>query len=270
MPSPTTAGVLGMARITGFSVPSINSSRSVPTPAMIEISSVSRRSPALRSVASTTGASLGLTHNRIRSAPDTRAWKSESTVIPSASEAASQVAGFLSPAQTRSCATSFPESSPRSSVWPITPAPMTPSVAPSPITGTGSVCSDFFEMEMTSIQAREEAERSPACLRTSSLKVTPGRGGGWRPVRKDLARGSEPGQMAVVFLHVRSARPCGSALELSRRSLHVRFYIDAVTGAPHIHNHGVDEEEVMEVLERPAEDRGPRGFQDCFGPDSFW
>jgi hypothetical protein len=30
-------------------------------------------------------------------------------------------------------------------------------VAPSPITGTGWVCSDFFDMEMTSIQARAQA-----------------------------------------------------------------------------------------------------------------
>ena len=60
-PSPTTAGVLGMARMIGFSVPSIDSSRSVPTPARIDISSVSRRSPALRSAASATGASFGFT-----------------------------------------------------------------------------------------------------------------------------------------------------------------------------------------------------------------
>ena len=40
--------------------------------------------------------------------------------------------------------------------------------------------------------------------------------------------------------------------------MHTRFYIDPVTGAPHIHNHEVDEGEVMEVLEKPSEDRAGR------------
>ena len=35
----------------------------------------------------------------------------------------------------------------------------------------------------------------------------------------------------------------------------VRFYIDSRTGEPHIHQHGVTEDEVLEVLERPGEDR---------------
>jgi hypothetical protein len=40
--------------------------------------------------------------------------------------------------------------------------------------------------------------------------------------------------------------------------LHTRFYIDPATGAPHIHNHEVAEEEVIEVLEKPGEDRAGR------------
>jgi hypothetical protein len=40
--------------------------------------------------------------------------------------------------------------------------------------------------------------------------------------------------------------------------LHTRFYIDPVTGAPHIYNHEVAEEEVIEVLEKPSEDRAGR------------
>jgi hypothetical protein len=40
--------------------------------------------------------------------------------------------------------------------------------------------------------------------------------------------------------------------------LQVRFYIDPATGAPHIHNHFVDEDEVIEVLARPGEDRPGR------------
>jgi hypothetical protein len=38
----------------------------------------------------------------------------------------------------------------------------------------------------------------------------------------------------------------------------VRFYIDPVTGVPHIHNHHVDEEEVIDVLAKPGEDRPGR------------
>ena len=37
-----------------------------------------------------------------------------------------------------------------------------------------------------------------------------------------------------------------------------RFYIDPATGAPHIHNHQVSENEVIDVLERPGEDRAGR------------
>ena len=48
-----------------------------------------------------------------------------------------------------------------------------------------------------------------------------------------------------------------TALE-SRSSLRTRFYVDPVTGAPHIHNHHVDEHEVVDVLDRPGEDRAGR------------
>jgi hypothetical protein len=37
--------------------------------------------------------------------------------------------------------------------------------------------------------------------------------------------------------------------------LTIRFYIDPATGSPQIHNHHVDEDEVMDILERPGEDR---------------
>jgi hypothetical protein len=39
--------------------------------------------------------------------------------------------------------------------------------------------------------------------------------------------------------------------------MNVRFYIDPETEAPHIHKHGVDEEEVVDVLS-PGEDRPGR------------
>lgn len=35
----------------------------------------------------------------------------------------------------------------------------------------------------------------------------------------------------------------------------IRFYLDPATGQPHIYNHGVNEQEVEEILEGPGEDR---------------
>ena len=40
--------------------------------------------------------------------------------------------------------------------------------------------------------------------------------------------------------------------------MNARFFIDPETEAPHIHNHGVDEEEVVDVLLSPGEDRPGR------------
>ena len=40
--------------------------------------------------------------------------------------------------------------------------------------------------------------------------------------------------------------------------MNIRFYIDLETGLPHIYKHGVEEEEVEEVLENPGEDRPGR------------
>jgi hypothetical protein len=52
------------------------------------------------------------------------------------------------------------------------------------------------------------------------------------------------------------------------RALRIRFYIDPSTGAPHILNHRVGEDEVADVLEGPGEDRaGGEAFQDCLGAD---
>ncbi len=40
--------------------------------------------------------------------------------------------------------------------------------------------------------------------------------------------------------------------------MQARFYIDPATGRPHIHNHQVSEDEVIEVLDKPGEDRPGR------------
>lgn len=40
--------------------------------------------------------------------------------------------------------------------------------------------------------------------------------------------------------------------------MNVRFYVDAETEAPHIHKHGVDDDEVVDVLTNPGEDRPGR------------
>lgn len=40
--------------------------------------------------------------------------------------------------------------------------------------------------------------------------------------------------------------------------MNLRFYIDPATDEPHIYEHGVEEEEVEDVLARPGEDRPGR------------
>ena len=40
--------------------------------------------------------------------------------------------------------------------------------------------------------------------------------------------------------------------------MEARFYIDPATESPHIYNHQVSEDEVIDVLERPGEDRAGR------------
>jgi len=48
--------------------------------------------------------------------------------------------------------------------------------------------------------------------------------------------------------------------------LKARFYIDSVTGLPHKYNHQVNEDEVIEVLEAPGEDRaGSEGSRIALG-----
>jgi hypothetical protein len=51
--------------------------------------------------------------------------------------------------------------------------------------------------------------------------------------------------------------------------MNVRYYIDPETGAPHIHNHGVTESEVEDILARPGEDRpGTEGTRVALGQTS--
>jgi hypothetical protein len=40
--------------------------------------------------------------------------------------------------------------------------------------------------------------------------------------------------------------------------MNIRYYVDPETGLPHIYKHGVDEDEVEEVLNAPGEDRPGR------------
>jgi hypothetical protein len=48
--------------------------------------------------------------------------------------------------------------------------------------------------------------------------------------------------------------------------LNVRFYVDPATGVPHLYRHQVDEAEVVDVLEKPAEDRaGSEGSRIALG-----
>jgi hypothetical protein len=51
-----------------------------------------------------------------------------------------------------------------------------------------------------------------------------------------------------------------------RQKLQARFYIDPATGSPHIRNHQVEEDEVIDVLEKPGEDRaGHEGSRVALG-----
>jgi hypothetical protein len=48
--------------------------------------------------------------------------------------------------------------------------------------------------------------------------------------------------------------------------LRTRFYFDAETGTPHIHSHHVTEDEVIDVLDKPGEDRaGTEGSRIAIG-----
>ena len=48
--------------------------------------------------------------------------------------------------------------------------------------------------------------------------------------------------------------------------MNIRFYIDPETGEPHIYRHGVTEDEAIDVLENPGEDRaGPEGTRVAMG-----
>jgi hypothetical protein len=48
--------------------------------------------------------------------------------------------------------------------------------------------------------------------------------------------------------------------------MELRFYRDEETGEPHVYQHGVSEDEVADVLERPLEDRsGAEGSRIALG-----
>lgn len=40
--------------------------------------------------------------------------------------------------------------------------------------------------------------------------------------------------------------------------MNVRFYVDPETGSPHFYEHGIEEEEVIDALSSPGEDRPGR------------
>ena len=138
MPSPTTHGVLGMARTIGLSVPSIVASCVESTPAAIETTSASGRSPAPASAASATGACAGLTHSTTTPAEASRCCTSGSTATPRSAATSRQVSADREVPHTRSGASAPAASRPLRIVHPITPMPTTPSVSPSASSGIGS------------------------------------------------------------------------------------------------------------------------------------
>jgi hypothetical protein len=51
--------------------------------------------------------------------------------------------------------------------------------------------------------------------------------------------------------------------------MQIRFYLDLRTGQPHIYEHNVRENEIIEVLRRPGEDRpGQEGSRVAIGQTS--
>ena len=51
----------------------------------------------------------------------------------------------------------------------------------------------------------------------------------------------------------------------------VRFYVDPETNVPHIYKHGVEDEEVIDVLSSPGEDRpGREGSRVAIGKTRAW
>ena len=51
--------------------------------------------------------------------------------------------------------------------------------------------------------------------------------------------------------------------------MRIRYYIDPVTGQPHVHGPGVSEEEIEEAITRPDEDRpGKEGSRVAIGETS--
>ena len=81
-----------------------------------------------------------------------------------------------------------------------------------------------------------------------------------RRLGKSASRGlcRRPGEVALYFACARDFPARGAPRPRHRgsvRDVEVRFYIDPATGLPHVHSHGVTEDEVVEVLRKPGEDR---------------
>ena len=73
-----------------------------------------------------------------------------------------------------------------------------------------------------------------------------------RGVQSTLRRQGRTGAVGEL----RYAGRFGVRIFLTR--LQTRFYIGPATGLPHIYDHHVDEDELMEVLKKPSEDRAGR------------
>jgi hypothetical protein len=77
-----------------------------------------------------------------------------------------------------------------------------------------------------------------------------------------------PSFLAYSKLRSRSMRCCSFRRQNGMRALRIRFYVDPSTGAPHILNHQVSEDEVADVLDGPGEDRARgEGFRILYLPD---
>jgi hypothetical protein len=88
--------------------------------------------------------------------------------------------------------------------------------------------------------------------------------GGLRCVERTTAR--LLCRRAISRVDISNQRHTNHAVTKRSLFVQIRYYIDSTSGLPHVHEHGVTEEEVEQVLTRPGEDRpGSNGSRIAIG-----
>jgi len=82
--------------------------------------------------------------------------------------------------------------------------------------------------------------------------------------RRQRSRGAARRSLPAIYFPARA-----TASSEYEPQVDVRFYVDPEDGEPHIHRHGVLEQEVIDILTRPLEDRtGVEGSRVALGQTS--